>query len=128
MNYNRQKKLSAYSPLQGGYYRVAVYDLDGSLRYTSILRSSCNATDALKLWPNPAFNKVASSLVNSGPSQAVIMLFDSKGALVKMQIATIAQGMNELTVDITSLSKGAYRLSVTWNNGLNQKEMEVVKQ
>jgi hypothetical protein len=116
------------APLQNGYYRIAEYDLDGRVQYTSILQSSCNATDVFSTWPNPVRDIVFINIVTGRESQAVIKIFDSKGALVKLQKATVLQGSNQLSVDIKSLANGVYSLSVEWNNGQMKKAVHVLKQ
>ncbi|CAN5652425.1 hypothetical protein BH11BAC5_BH11BAC5_33610 [soil metagenome] len=114
--------------LPAGYYRIAEHDLNGRVQYTGTLRSLCNAGDSFSLWPNPVTDKATISIASSGSAQVIIKVFDSKGALVKMQTATIVQGSNWLSIDMKSLSNGLYHLSVSWNNGQNQKRIQVVKQ
>ena len=116
------------NPLQNGYYRIAEYDLDGSLQYTSVLRSSCNATDLFTLWPNPVHDLVFINIVTANESQAIIKIFDSKGALIKKQQATVLQGSNQLPVDMRSLVNGVYLVSADWDNGQMKKTVQVVKQ
>jgi photosystem II stability/assembly factor-like uncharacterized protein len=116
------------SPLQNGYYRIGEYDLDGRIQYTNILQSSCNATDAFSTWPNPVRDMVFINIVTGRESQAVVKVFDNKGALVKLQNATVLQGSNQLSVDIKSLANGVYSLSVDWNNGQMKKAVQVLKQ
>jgi Secretion system C-terminal sorting domain len=115
-------------PLQNGYYRIAEYDLDGRVLYTSILRSSCGATDVFSTWPNPVRDKVFINIVTGNQSQALIKVFDSKGALVKIQKTTVLQGSNQFTIDMRSLANGFYSLSVEWNNGQIKKAVQVLKQ
>jgi len=110
-------------------YRVAEYDLDGHRQYTKVLRSSCNVTtDALSLWPNPVRDKLIVNILTSSESQATIKIFDSKGALVKIQRAGVLQGTNQLTIDMKSLPSGSYSLSADWNNGQTRKALQILKQ
>lgn len=117
------------SSLQNGYYHIAEYDLDGRVQYTSVLRSSCTITDDMfTLWPNPAYNAVFINIAASNESQAMVRVFDSKGALVKVQRMRIMSGNNQLRTDIGSLANGVYSLQVDWNNGQMKKAVQVVKQ
>jgi Secretion system C-terminal sorting domain len=116
------------SPVQNSYYRIAQYDLDGHIQYTSIIRSSCNITDVFRLWPNPVRDVVFINIVTDSESQAVIKVFDSRGALVKEQRATVLQGSNQLNVNMRSMAKGVYSLSVYWNNGQTKQTAQVLKQ
>ena len=115
------------NPLQDGLYRIGQIDLDGNVHYSSVLRSSCNSTDLVSIWPNPVHDMVFVNIITGSASQAMIRLFDSKGALVKQQKATVLQGSNQLSVDIRSLAKGVYSLTVDWNNGKMKKAVQVLK-
>ncbi len=116
------------NPLQNGFYRIAEYDLDGRVQYTSILRSSCDARDIFSLWPNPVRDLVFINIVTNSQSPVIMKLFDSKGALVKVQKATVLPGSNQLSMDMQSLANGAYSLSVFWNDGQTKKTVQVLKQ
>ena len=115
-------------PLQKGYYRIAEYDLDGRVQYSGILRSACAVTDEFRLWPNPVHDRVFINIATRNASQVMIKVFDSKGALVKMQTATVLQGSNQLNVDMKSLANGFYSISLDWNNGHMRKIVQLLKQ
>ncbi|HET9435103.1 MAG TPA: hypothetical protein VFO37_15160, partial [Chitinophagaceae bacterium] len=69
-------------PVQNAYYRIAQYDLDARVQYTNVIRSSCTIMEKFTLWPNPARDAVFVNIVTGNESQAVLKIFDSKGALV----------------------------------------------
>jgi len=116
------------NPLADGYYRIAGYDLDGKVKYSSVMRSSCTISEGFTVFPNPVIDKVFINIVASNDSKATIQLFDGKGALVKLQNRTVRQGNNHLDIDMKYLTRGLYHLSVSWNNGLMQKAVQIVKQ
>ncbi len=62
--------------VQNGLYRIAEYDLDGRVQYTSTLRSSCDATGVFKLWPNPVRDMIFINIVTGSESKALIKLFE----------------------------------------------------
>ena len=115
-------------PVQNSFYRVAEYDLDGRVQYTNVLRASCNVTDVFSLWPNPSHDIVFVNIVSANQSQGMIKVFDSKGALVKVQKATVSQGSNLISVDMRSIPKGVYSLAVYWDNGQSKKTIQLIKQ
>jgi hypothetical protein len=115
-------------PSKNSFYRIAERGLDGRTQYTSILRSSCNVGDIFTVWPNPAHDNAFINIESDVVSEASIKIFDSKGALVKMQKATILQGSNQLKVDFATLSNGVYILQAEWNNGAYKKEVQLMKQ
>ena len=114
--------------LQNNYYRIVEYDLNGRSQFTSILQSACNATNTFSLWPNPVHDNAFINITTDNASQVIIKVFDSKGSLVKMQRDMILQGSNQLSVDMRSLSRGIYSLSIDWNNGQMKKTVQVLKQ
>src|SRR5258705_5377302 len=115
-------------PVQNSYYRIATYQSNGRVQYSSLLRSSCNTTDVFNVWPNPIHDKVFVNITTSNASQAIIKLFDSKGALVRVQSTAVLQGNNQLSVDMGSFANGVYSLSVVWDNGQLKKTMQLLKQ
>jgi hypothetical protein len=115
------------APLQNAYYRIAQYDHNGRVEYTSVFRTSCNVTDQFSLWPNPTRDKLFINIVTTSESKALIKLFDAKGTLMKVQKTTLLPGNNQVSFDIGLLANGLYHLSVSWNNGLSQKSMQVLK-
>jgi hypothetical protein len=110
------------------FYRIAGYDIDGKMQYTSVLRSPCGSTDMLRLWPNPAQRTVFINIVADEASTASIKVFDSKGALVKQQQAAILRGNNQFSIDIAALPAGVYALTAEWNNGQMKNTLQVLKQ
>ena len=128
-NSNSEKSYSFTedSPAENNFYRIAEHDLDGNIQYTSMIRSSCNATDIFRVWPNPAHDIVSVKIFTTNASQATIKLFDSKGALVRTQSVKLLPGSNQFTIDWRTLANGAYSLSAEWNNGNKKRTIQVVK-
>ncbi|HEY0679938.1 MAG TPA: T9SS type A sorting domain-containing protein [Chitinophagaceae bacterium] len=116
------------NPVQNSYYRIVGYDLDGKKQYTSILRSSCNAADVFKLWPNPSTRVVFINIVTNAASTAMIRVFDSKGALRKEQKVPVLRGSNQFSVDLGGLTSGVYSVYAEWDNGQMKKTVSVLKQ
>jgi hypothetical protein len=114
--------------IENAYYRVSEHDADSRLQYSNTIHSSCIITDQFKLWPNPAQNTAFINLIAENKSQVLIRLFDSKGALVKMQTETASHGSNQFSLDISRLANGIYTLHAEWNNGQIQKSILLVKQ
>jgi hypothetical protein len=116
------------NPTPNSFYRITALGLDGRKQLTTIPRTSCGITNMFNLWPNPTHDKIFINIVTNKESQAAIRLFDSKGALVKMQQATVLVGSNQLTIDMRSLASGVYHVSVGWNDGQLRKTISVLKQ
>lgn len=115
------------NPLPEGYYRVAEHDLDASIHYSSIVRSSCTPFDVFNVYPNPVSDKLFINIVAAGNSTVMVNLFDNKGALVKQQTENVFRGANRLMIEMSRLAKGIYHLSVVWNNGQLKRTTELLK-
>ncbi|MBC7936692.1 MAG: T9SS type A sorting domain-containing protein [Rhizobacter sp.] len=116
------------NPLPRGLYRIAAHNLNGSIQYTDIHSSPCNTNGLFIVWPNPVHDVLFINLSATNQSPAVIKLFDSKGALVKIQRPAILPGSNQLRVDMRSLAAGIYALSLDWENGRMKKIVKIVRQ
>jgi hypothetical protein len=127
-NSERSYSFTDNNPVQKNYYRIAEHDLDGKTQFTSLVQSSCNATNTFSLWPNPVHDKTFINISADNDSQVMIKIFDSKGALVKMQRAMVLQGSNQFSVDMEPLTSGVYSISIDWNNGQMKKTVQVLKQ
>ena len=114
--------------MQKSFYRIAQYDINGSIKYTGILRSSCNTADVFNVWPNPFTDMININITAGNQSVATISVFDSKGALVKKQTATLLSGNNLVNVYLKGLAAANYQLSIDWNNGQMKKTVQIIKQ
>ncbi len=127
-NTERSYLFTDNNPVQKSFYRIAQYDIDGRVQYSSILRASCNAADVFSVWPNPFTEKVFINISTAMGSKMVIKVFDTKGTLVKIQTTSILQGSNLIQVDLKNMASGIYQLAAEWNNGQMKKNVQVIKQ
>ncbi|HYE55944.1 MAG TPA: T9SS type A sorting domain-containing protein [Chitinophagaceae bacterium] len=97
-------------------YRVIAYDADGRKTYTGILRSACTGSAAFSVYPNPVLSNVTISLYSPAPGPLKLNLYDAKGALVYRQQQQVSAGSTIISVPMVGLAKGAYLLSVSWND------------
>jgi trimeric autotransporter adhesin len=85
-------------------------------------------TEALKIQPNPANNRITVTIESENASPALIKIFDSKGALVKTQQASLAAGNNQLNIDLSQFAKGIYHISAEWDNGQVKRTAQLIRQ
>lgn len=115
------------NPSASGIYRIAEYDIDGRVKYTSIIRSDCNSKEAWKVWPNPVTNELWLNITTSTESKITIKVFDNKGAMISLQQNNLLRGNNLLNVNMKKMAGGTYLILANWNNGQMQKAMKIVK-
>jgi Secretion system C-terminal sorting domain len=117
-----------HAPLQEGLYRIAQYDLNGSVQFTGTNHVSCDSEDRLKVWPNPFREKVFINISTNSLSRATVRVFDTHGALLKRQDANLSPGSNQVSVDMKNFPAGMYQFAIEWNNGQDKKTVQLVKQ
>ena len=116
------------NPAGKAYYRIAQYDLDGKIKYTSIIIADCVATDALQAWPNPFKQTFDVRIQSDRIGLAQLSVVDAKGVVVIKKQLNLQTGFNQFDVDLKQASQGVYLLIVEWANGSEVKTMRVVKQ
>jgi len=127
-NGNEQKYIfSDNTPLPNGFYRLAQYDSDGRVHYSSVLRSNCAVQNDFSIWPNPATEKVVISIHSSNGWTGLMRIFDSRGALVRSRKLVLLAGRNQFEVNIKDIPQGIYMLRVEDENGSLQKNSLLLK-
>jgi hypothetical protein len=104
------------SPSGNDYYRIAEYDLDGKVQFTKVLHTACSSQEAFKIWPNPVSDNLYIGMTAAANEEVIIKLFDVKGALVRLQQASLLPGNNLLSVDVKGLAAGLYYIAFIYNN------------
>ena len=126
-NTERSYSFADNSPSTAAIYRIAEHDIDGHVKYTSIIRSDCDTKNDWKVWPNPVTETLWLFINSSAASKMSIKIIDSKGALVGMQQTNLLRGNNLLNIDMKKIPAGTYDIIVNWNDGQMQKAVKVVK-
>ena len=109
------------------YYRIKLYDRDGSYKYSNISAVRINGA-SIKVWPNPFSDYLQISYNSNTNSTINIRLVDVLGKLVHTQKAIVLKGNNQLEiVDINKLSKGTYLIEIADLNGKYNEVFKVVK-
>ena len=116
-NMERTYQFTDNLPLADAFYRIAQYDLDGKKKYSVVARSSCNATEGMKLWPNPAQSTAWLSITTGTGSPILVKLYDSRGALLYSRSVLLMPGMNQVAIPVSRLPKGMYEVVADFMNG-----------
>lgn len=116
------------NPAQTNYYRIVEHDINGQLVYSGVLRAACSISSTVfSLWPNPLQDVVLINIVTNSASKCKLQVYDSKGALLKVQYENVLAGSNQVRMDMRKLPNGVYILSAEWDNGQTKKTVRVVK-
>jgi Secretion system C-terminal sorting domain len=104
---------SDYTPAQGTlFYRIKQIDIDGQFQYSTViaLKFDAGAQKGITIFPNPAINSVFVT-TNNNTLIEKIQFFDTNGRSVFQKQGTANK------IDISTLSKGLYRIKVTDKSG-----------
>jgi hypothetical protein len=110
------------------FYRIQSVDIDGKENYTAVKTSACGNEAAWQLWPNPVQQQLNINLRLNGAYKVLVQLFDNKGSVVRRWRKELPGGNNQFAIDMHNLPAGAYHLFLTWDNGREQRNANILKQ
>lgn len=116
------------NPVPGvSYYRLRQVDLDNRFVYTkTVVVRNQSAGRAFSVWPNPVLDNVNVTLLSDKNQNLNIRVVDFNGRIVRTQMVNATKGTNQITVNMSSLTRGTYVVQVVGENlNLNEK---VIKQ
>jgi Secretion system C-terminal sorting domain len=93
------------------YYRLRQVDTDGSVAYSSIVvvRGGATATEPVRLFPNPATDRVTVQLPAEA-AQATVRVINALGQVALLQTAS---AVSAVSLDLRGLPAGAYTVVVS---------------
>lgn len=104
------------------FYRLKIIDSDGLYTYTKTvpIALSVNTATELKVYPNPAKDKLVVSFAMQNTSRAELRITDVSGKIVYNKI--VSNQRNGITdINISSLSKGMYYVMLIIDNNSIQR-------
>ena len=96
------------------WYRLKITEVDGKVTYSKVI-AIINDTKGLlitSVFPNPASNTAIITLSAARSGMADIQLYDISGTVVYRRRSAIAEGTNNLPIELGKLSAGVYHLAV----------------
>lgn len=117
------------NPATGAQYRIAQYDFDGKVKYTSIVRADCDVDkDALQAWPNP-FQQIFTIRIDARQTSAALLkVMDAGGRVIINRQVSLQRGINQFELNLQKAAVGVYMVTVEWANGQQVKTMRLIKQ
>lgn len=106
--------------------RVAAVNIGGEKRYSSIVRSACSNTNLLgveNLVSNTATIRIGSPKVQN----VKMVVTNESGVAVLAREAGLTEGVNSISLNMSSLHPGIYMLTIVWPGGA-QQTVKMVKQ
>lgn len=106
--------------------RVAAVNIGGEKRYSPVVRSAC-ANNNLFSVDNLVYSTANIRIGSSITQNVKMILTNQSGIPVLAREAGLTQGVNSISLDMSSLQKGVYMLTVIWPGGI-QQSVKIVKQ
>jgi hypothetical protein len=92
------------------YYRLAEYDIDGSVHYSSIKVIHKDGISGVQVMPNPNNGTFVVTLNNTGEVKSTVNVLNSLGQVVYVGEASAS---NFRSIDISNLASGVYILQIS---------------
>jgi hypothetical protein len=106
--------------------RVAAVGIGGEKTYSSIVHSACSTTNLLSV--ENLVSNTATIRIGSAKIQNVKMIVTNEtGVAVMAKEAGLTQGVNSISLYMSSLHPGVYMLTIVWP-GAAQQTVKIVKQ
>jgi hypothetical protein len=106
----------------GSYFKLTQVDFNGNSESFDPIYINCeqSLTTEMTIAPNPAVDYVNVTIQSADDMNANLTLFSSSGQILFSSKASLEKGTNNIRIDITNLSSGAYHLNIT-----NDKKIEI---
>jgi Ig-like domain CHU_C associated/Secretion system C-terminal sorting domain/Periplasmic copper-binding protein (NosD) len=119
-------------PLQGNnYYRLQQKDRDGKTSYSQIVLLKGARVSTLMMsnvYPNPTVQALNMILSSPVAEQVRIVVSDATGKIVWQQSKQVAQGDNNVQINVQALATGSYVVKAICNTGCETAVHKFVKQ
>lgn len=117
------------NPINGkNYYRVKAVDKDGLVTYSNIAAVDFSkAAASIVVYPNPAKDKVTIEYTSTRNNKVQVQLVDAKGSVIVTRTEAIVTGINNISLNTATLSKGVYILRVIDEQG-NTSFQKLIKE
>ena len=97
------------------YYRIATYENDGTVSYTSIIALGSGNNEVLnasQIYPNPVNSSFSIALDSKQKGFATINVYDVFGRLVKSSTNDVHGGVTQYEISVDDLKYGVYFVEV----------------
>lgn len=84
-------------------------------------------SNAVKLYPNPATDKLKVEITAAIAGDATVQIFDVMGRTVMNTTAPVQVGKQSINLDINSLNSGIYNVNIVTQEGVITKKLTVTK-
>ena len=105
------------SPMPGtSYYRLKEMDKNGAVTYSAVATVVFSGAGTFVISPNPVVSNIRALVQSGAAGKAILQVSDMAGKLLFTQSIMVNEGMNTITLPVSSLMKGVYVMKMIQNN------------
>lgn len=110
-------------------YKVRLYDNDGHISETQVLRSTCETRNTITaiVYPVPAKDQVTLAIKSTKMIKTTLQVIDAKGALVQQFETTLNIGSNNIYINTSKFASGEYRIISSNKELLLNKKLMIAR-
>jgi hypothetical protein len=112
-----------------GYYRIKLFQADGSSQYSAIVKVSLAGirSSSLLVYPNPVKDFLKIEVNGQREEMMLVKIFDASGKMIRSVQTQIHRGFNIESIDMQNASPGLYHAIVMLGGELFDQKVMVVK-
>ncbi len=101
------------------YYRLKVFDIDGSFYYSNIvvIFNKNNGVELLRMVPTLVNSSANLNVTSAARSKINILITDMQGRVMQRISGEVATGENSISLSLGGLASGTYQLTATTGEG-----------
>jgi hypothetical protein len=107
------------------YYRLRMVDINGSYKYSSVVKIASSTTISVNFYPNPVQDQLQVSLNTDKTGTAEVMISNNNGQVVYRSTRSVNDGSNVFNIPVSRLAKGNYVITVV--NGAEKTVQQFIK-
>lgn len=110
-------------------YKIRLYDNDGHISETQVLRSTCETRNGITaiVYPVPARDQVTLAIKSAKMIKTTLQVIDAKGSLVQQLETTLNIGSNNIYINSSKFASGEYRIISTNKELLLNKKFIIAR-
>ena len=101
------------------YYRLRMVDVDGQYKYSNVVTIYLADVTMMRLSPNPTSGETRMMINAAADGMVHWKLTDNNGKVVMQNSVRLRKGNNNVTINVSKLSRGMYFLNVS-GTGIDQ--------
>jgi PQQ-dependent dehydrogenase (s-GDH family) len=98
------------------YYRLKMYDLNGSFSYSNIVSINIDPSALVNVYPNPVHSVIMAKVSLKKADNLNIQVTDMRGQSVYMATKYLGAGTSELQIDTRKWTSQVYSIKITDSN------------